>query len=161
MKIRVIKSKRRKKTASARVKDGVLYIRVPAALSEERIKSVVEKFKQSMMRKRERGRKDWLVKRAEKLNKKYFGGKLKFSLKWSNNQNKIFGSCTSKRKTIRISSRLAKVPKWVLDYILIHELAHLVEPNHSKDFWKLVNQYKRAEMARGYLMGLGFKEEKI
>jgi len=161
MKVRVIKSKKRKRMASARVEDGVLLIRVPAGLAENRIKSLVEKFKKSVKTKRKfqsLQKRKWLVKRTESLNKKYFGGKLNFAIKWSKNQNKIFGSCTSKRKTIRISSRLAKIPKWVLDYILVHELAHLLEPNHSRAFWKLVNQYKKAERARGYLLGMGVKE---
>ena len=48
MKVRVIKSKKRKRTASARVEDGVLLIRVPAGLAENRIKSLVEKFKKSV-----------------------------------------------------------------------------------------------------------------
>lgn len=164
MKVKVIKSKKRKRTASARLEGGVLFIRVPAKLSEKKIKSLVEKFKKSVKRKSKLQSlegKDWLIKRAERLNKKYFGGKLKYkSIKWSGRQNKVHGSCTSRQKTIRISSRLTKVPKWVLDYVLVHELAHLLEPNHSKAFWGLVNEYKRAERARGYLMGMGFKEEK-
>lgn len=163
MRVRITRSKRRKKTASARLEDGVLSIRVPAALSEEKIKSLVGKFNKSVRKKRKVEnieRENWLVGRVERLNKKYFGGKIIYkTVKWSRNQKKIYGSCTFKRKVIRISSRLAKRPKWVLDYILIHEMAHLVEPNHSKNFWRLVNQYKRAERARGYLMGLGYKEE--
>lgn len=161
MKVKIIKSPKRKRTASARVEDGVLLVRVPVGLPESRIKSLVEKFKKSIKAKRKfpsLGRQMWLLKRAEGLNQKYFGGKLRFGIKWSGNQTKIFGSCTSKRKTIRISSRLAKVPKWVLDYVLVHELAHLAEPNHSKTFWRLVNQYELTERARGYLMGIGFKE---
>lgn len=164
MKVKVIKSKERKRTASARLEDGVLFIRVPAKLSEKKIKSLVEKFKRSIKRKNKLQNledKSWLVERAERLNKKYFGGKLKYkSIKWSGRQNKVHGSCTSRQRTIRISSRLTKVPKWVLDYVLVHELAHLVEPNHSRSFWRLVSQYKRAERARGYLMGMGVKEEK-
>jgi predicted metal-dependent hydrolase len=162
MKIRVIKSKKRRKTASARLEGEVLHIRVPVALSDEKVKALVEKLKRSMRKKRKlQGGKgqEWLVSQAEKINQQYFGGKLRYkTVKWSKGQKKIFGSCTSRSRSIRISARLTGAPKWVLDYVLLHELAHLIEPNHSKAFWGLVNQYKRAERARGYLMGLGFRE---
>jgi predicted metal-dependent hydrolase len=162
MKVRIIKSKKRRKTVTARLEDGVLCVRVPTALSKDKVKLLVERFKKSIKKKKKTQslkKQDWLVKRAGKLNNEFFGGKLNFVIKWSKNQKRIYGSCSAGLKTIRISSRLVKLPKWVLDYVLLHELAHLIEANHSKSFWRLVNQYKRAERARGYLMGLGFKEE--
>lgn len=159
MKTQVIKSRRRKKTAGARLVRGILRVRVPTSLSEEKVESLVKKFKKSFQKKKDLGGRDWLTRRAEKLNQKYFGGKLRFEINWSGRQKKVFGSCTSRQKKIRVSSRLAKAPKWVLDYVLVHELAHLLEPNHSQSFWKLVRQYKRAERARGFLIGMGFEEE--
>ena len=50
------------------------------------------------------------------------------------------------------SVRLAPFPPWVLDYVLVHELAHLAAPDHSPRFWALVNRYPMAERARGYLI---------
>lgn len=65
-----------------------------------------------------------------------------------------WASCTPADGTIRISDRLRDVPAWVLDYVLVHELAHLLVPGHGADFWALVRGYPKMERAIGYLEGL-------
>jgi predicted metal-dependent hydrolase len=75
------------------------------------------------------------------------------SVRWVSNQNGRWGSCTPADRSIRISDRLMGFPDWVLDYVLIHELAHLVIPSHNAPFWALVDRYPKTERARGYLEG--------
>jgi hypothetical protein len=65
-----------------------------------------------------------------------------------------WASCTPAEGTIRMSRRLASLPDWVADYVLLHELAHLLEPGHGPRFWALVQRYPRTERARGYLDGV-------
>ncbi|MBD3182843.1 DUF45 domain-containing protein [Candidatus Poribacteria bacterium] len=156
--IRIIRSKRRKKTISARFVDGAMEVLAPASISDKELQPVIEKLKKRL-EKREKKRhlndSDELEKRSNMLNQRYFNGELKInSIKYVTNQDKRLGSCTSGMGTIRISHKVAKLPKWVADYILIHEMAHLIEPNHSKSFWKLVNRYPLTERARGYIMAL-------
>ena len=74
------------------------------------------------------------------------------SIRWVSNQRQRWGSCTIATKQIRISDRLAGWPDWVLDYVIVHELAHLVVPDHGPRFHALVDRYPRAERARGYLI---------
>ncbi|HZE39104.1 MAG TPA: M48 family metallopeptidase [Stackebrandtia sp.] len=76
------------------------------------------------------------------------------SVRWVDNQNSRWGSCTPDDRTIRLSTRLATMPGWVIDYVLLHELAHLVVPRHGKEFWSLVERYPKTERARGYLEGI-------
>ncbi|HNB53967.1 MAG TPA: M48 family metallopeptidase, partial [Anaerolineales bacterium] len=96
---------------------------------------------------------------ATRLNREYFQGTLTWnSISWSTRQNKRYGSCTPSDKTIRISHQLEKMPKFVLEYVVVHELAHLLEGNHGPRFWKLVNRYPLTERARGYLMAVGLEE---
>jgi predicted metal-dependent hydrolase len=71
-----------------------------------------------------------------------------------NNQNGRWGSCTPADRTIRISDRIQDMPDWVIDYVLLHELAHLVVPSHDDRFWELVGRYPKSERARGYLEGI-------
>jgi hypothetical protein len=70
-----------------------------------------------------------------------------------------FGSCSPSQGTIRISHRVAAMPAWVRDYVIVHELAHLVEPNHSRAFWDVVNRYTKTERARGYLIAIGMEAD--
>ncbi len=162
MEIKVIRSTRRRKTISARMEGDVMVVRAPAHISEEELNRAIENLKARLQRRlqaRELSNAD-LEQRAQELNQRYFDGQLRWrSIRWVTNQNKRFGSCTPSQGTIRISHRLASMPPWVLDYVLVHELAHLVEPNHGPRFWALVNRYPRTERARGYLMAVGMEEE--
>jgi hypothetical protein len=160
--IKIIRSPRRKKTISGKLVGDELFIYLPDGLPEKEEEKWVAKVVKYFKR-RERSRKlnnEYLKKRAEMLNRKYFDGKLKIkSIKFVTNQNSRFGSCTTEKGTIRISHRVANMPTWVLDYLIVHELAHLVQPNHSKAFWKLVNRYPYTERARGFLIAKGMERD--
>lgn len=96
-----------------------------------------------------------LQERAAELSRLYFGGATKpSSVRWVDNQNSRWGSCTPSDATIRLSHRLRTMPSWVIDYVLVHELAHLIEIGHGPRFQKLVDRYPKAERARGYLLGV-------
>jgi predicted metal-dependent hydrolase len=76
------------------------------------------------------------------------------SVRWVDNQQRRWGSCTPADRSIRLSSRLRAMPDYVVDYVLVHELVHLLEPGHDAPFWALVARYPRAERARGFLEGV-------
>jgi hypothetical protein len=46
------------------------------------------------------------------------------------------------------------MPEYVIDYVLLHELAHLLVPDHGPRFWALLQTFPRTERARGYLEGV-------
>ena len=64
-----------------------------------------------------------------------------------------WGSCTLDDASIRISTRLQGMPRYVLDYVLVHELAHLLEAAHSERFFEFERRFARAERAIGFLEG--------
>ncbi len=96
-----------------------------------------------------------LVARAEWLSEQYLGGRARpASVRWVTNQNTRWGSCTPAEGSIRLSHRLKGMPEYVVDYVLVHELAHLLVPGHGRRFWELLEAYPRTERARGYLEGV-------
>lgn len=161
--VEVRRSERRHRTVSARLREGKLVVYLPASMSpaEEAhwVETMAGRFRARERRRRLNSNGD-LQRRARELNREYFGGRLDWSsLEWVTNQNARFGSCSPGEGRIRISAAVADMPRWVLDYVLVHELAHLVEANHSAAFWALVNRYPLTERARGYLMARGVEEE--
>lgn len=161
--VHIVRSARRKRTLHARVVEGGVEVLVPQGMPADQERDLVDKLV-SRLRARVRraaGRADLdLMRRAEQLASRYLGGGLPVrSVRYVSDQRKRFGSCTPDTGAIRLSDRLTSVPPWVLDYVLVHELAHLVHANHSPEFWKLVYRYELAERARGFLMGMGFSEE--
>ncbi len=162
MKVKVVRSPQRRKTVSARVIGELLEVRIPAQFSAKEEKKWLErmvKWGQAHKAKEELNGEGDLWRRAQELNRRYFNGKPELkSVEYVTNQNRRYGSCTPRNGTIRISQSVAGMPAWVRDYVLVHELAHLVEANHSKAFWKLVNRYKLAERSRGFLIARGMDE---
>jgi predicted metal-dependent hydrolase len=162
MDVRIVRSERRQRTISARLEAGVLVVRLPAGMPAEQEQEWVERMRQRVLGRRrndELNSDGALRRRADELNRTYFGGALQIAdIRYVPNQDARWGSCTTNQGTIRLSDRLADVPAWVRDYVIIHELAHLIRPDHSPAFWRLVQRYKLTERARGYLMALGLDD---
>lgn len=154
--VQVIRSKRRKKTVQAKLDGNTLVMYLPAGLSETEESQLIQKMKTKVENKQTRralNDDDYLEKRANEFNQSYFNGQLKIaSIEYVTNQNTRRGSCTPARGSIRISHELAEMPRWVLDYVIMHEITHLEHPNHSRTFWNKVNEYKYTERARGFLI---------
>jgi predicted metal-dependent hydrolase len=155
--IAIIRSAQRRRTITLREKDGRLEVLAPADMDDASLQPIIERLLKRHRRRRTRGALDdaLLEQRARQLNSQYFEGKLAWrSIAWVTNQDKRWGSCTPSTGEIRLSHRLADLPDWVRDYVIVHELAHLLQANHGPRFWRLVNRYPRTERARGYLMAL-------
>jgi predicted metal-dependent hydrolase len=153
MDVEVIRSSRRRKTVEARMVGEILEVRVPARLSrreeEQCVRDMVDRFE------RKRGADEVDVEaRAASLARRY-GLPVPAGVRWVDNQHRRWGSCTIETGQIRLSSVLASYPRWVLDYVLVHELAHLVEADHSPEFRALVSRYPKAERAEGFLIAKG------
>jgi len=151
-----VASPRRRRTVSARLVNGIIELRVPEwmggaerSLWADRMRRRIE-----LQMRRARPSESWLEERAQILNRRHFSGRLSWHSIAYAQQDQRWGSCSCASGVIRISSRASSLPGFVLDYLLVHELAHLEVPDHSARFWELVSSYALAERARGYLMAL-------
>jgi len=154
--VTVIRSAKRTKTSAAKVVDGVIEVRIPSWMSdEEETEAVTELVGRIEQQRRARRATVDLDERAFELGIEYDLPR-PASIRWVNNQNQRWGSCSIQARTIRVSSRLSAVPPYVLDYVLLHELTHLVEANHTPEFHALMARYPQLERAEGFLEAMTF-----
>ncbi len=154
--VEVRRSKRRRRTVSAYRDGEKIVVLVPASLTRKEEAEWVETMVARVQRsERTTPMSDAeLMERALVLNDRYLGGlAIPGSVRWVQNQKQRWGSCTPGDRTIRLSVRLQGMPAWVIDYVLVHELSHLLEPGHDAAFWGWVDRYPQAERAKGYLLG--------
>ena len=154
--VEVRRSKRRRRTVSAYREGDRIIVMIPASLTRQEESEWVEKMVLRLAKSEARRKPsdESLLARARGLNDRYLGGMATpGTVRWVENQQSRWGSCTPGDRTIRLSVRLQGMPSWVIDYVLVHELAHLLEPGHDPRFWAWVERYPQAERARGYLLG--------
>jgi YgjP-like, metallopeptidase domain len=160
-------SKKRRSTVSASWEDGRIVVLVPSRLASEERDAVVDELVQRLLRRAPMHHSDDLAleHRAEELADTYLDGVRASSVRWVGNQRKRWGSCSPATREIRMSDRLRPVPHWVLDAVLVHELAHLIEPSHSRRFRSLTARYPRMSEAdtflHGFSVGLEASQERI
>jgi predicted metal-dependent hydrolase len=155
MSVEVVRSSKRRKTVQARLVNGVLRVHIPARMTVEEGYHWVSEMVGRFERRTELKKID-LMARATTLARQY-RLEVPSSIRWVDNQEYRWGSCTPSDRTIRISSRLGREPAWVIDYVIIHELAHLSVHGHGPRFWQLVERYELAERARGFLIARGLE----
>jgi predicted metal-dependent hydrolase len=155
--VEVRRSARRRRTVSAYRDGDRTVVLIPARMSaaEEQRWVAVMLEKLAAQESRRMPGDDELAARAERLSEQYLNGRAApDTVRWVTNQNSRWGSCTPSEGSIRLSHRLQGMPEYVIDYVLLHELAHLLVPGHGRAFWKLLESYPRTERARGFLEGV-------
>lgn len=153
--VEVIRSHRRRKTVSAREVEGVIRISIPSWMSAAEEAEWVEKMSGRLARKSATEAID-LHRRALALSRR-LDLPMPRTIRWVDNQSYRWGSCTPADGSIRLSSRLAAFPFWVIDAVIVHEMAHLVELGHTPRFWEMADRYHLAERAKGFLAAKGLE----
>ena len=154
--IRIVATRRRRRTVSARLRSGVLELLVPDWMSQAERETWAQVMRRRMEKRLERSRPsdERLAARARSLNDRHFGGRMRWTSIAFDDMSRRWGSCTFTSGAIRIARRAAALPDWVLDYLLMHEMAHLQYSDHGLAFHELENRYPLTERARGFLMAI-------
>ncbi|MGH3434058.1 MAG: M48 metallopeptidase family protein [Thermocrispum sp.] len=160
-KVEVRRSARRKRTVSAYLDGDTMIVQIPARMTRAEERHWVAEMERKLLRNAS-GRSSparqsdaALMDRCQDLSTRYLDGRAQpASVRWVPPMRTRWASCTPVEGTIRVSHRLRDVPAWVLDYVLVHELAHLQVAGHNAEFWALCARYPRTERAIGYLEGL-------
>ncbi|PNI10160.1 metal-dependent hydrolase [Arthrobacter sp. AFG7.2] len=162
----VRRSARRTRTVAAFWENGTAVIAIPArftaAQEAEWVHKMVAKLHRQGERRAAAGRRRpatdaALAAHAAQLSAQYLGGRAQpTSVRWVSNQNSRWGSATPAEGTIRLSDKLRPMPQWVIDYVLLHELAHLLVAAHNAAFWKLLEAYPDTGRAKAFLEGVSF-----
>ncbi len=154
-------SERRRRTVSAHRENGAIVVVVPAKISARERAHWVERMVRQLLD-REAARRvpaepDALWRRADVLAGRYLepelGGVRPSKVRFVGNQRRRWGSCSPQSGAIRLSDRLQVMPDWVVDYVLVHELAHLLEPAHGQRFAALIARFPHTQRAQGFLLG--------
>lgn len=155
----MVRSAKRRKSVSARVVDGRIVVRMPQWMSKAQEAEYVTSLVAKLERQHSAGAVD-LPTRAAALGSRY-GLPAPASIRWVSNQGQRWGSCTPSTGEIRISDRIAAFPEWVIDAVIVHELAHLVHLHHTPEFWELANRYPKTERAYGFLIAKQLADDEI
>jgi predicted metal-dependent hydrolase len=149
-------NRRLQRTYRWRIQGDRLIVERPARVDERDVQLTLETIREraaAYLRRTTADTDEALLERARRLLRRYFPERpVLRAVSWSPRQHQRHGSCTSGAGVIRVAAHLQGYPDWVLDYVLVHELAHLLFPNHSDAFWDTVNRYPLAERARGFLI---------
>lgn len=152
MEIELVRGTRRRKYVEAVLVGERLRVSFPAWMSLADARVAADELAERMRRRVDAETID-VAARARRLARAH-GLPRPASVRWVDNMERRWASCTPADGSIRVSSRLAAVPGWVLDYVLVHELAHLVVPHHGPRHAELVDRYPLAERARGFLVAV-------
>ncbi|WP_309105957.1 M48 family metallopeptidase [Arthrobacter sp.] len=163
----VRRSARRRRTVAAFWEDGKAVVAIPAHFSraqeKEWVSRMLDKLRRQGLRrsagagKRKPATDTALAAHAAALSARYLAGRaVPTSVRWVSNQNSRWGSATPSEGTIRLSDKLRPMPQWVIDYVLLHELAHLLVAGHNAAFWRLLDSYPETGRAKAFLEGVSF-----
>lgn len=153
----VRRTKRRKKSVAAVREGNLTVLYAPLRMPNYEIEEMAEELQERLNRIDPRAfySDGELMERAEYLSATYlFAAAQPKSVNWSEKLSGAWGICNPLHQTINLTTRLKGLPEYVIDYVLLHELVHLICTNHGRDFDNFMKLFEKKERAEGYLDAL-------
>lgn len=165
-KVEIKRSKRAKRNVTAYRDNDKTVVTVPTRMAKRDIDAYVVELVNRLDDRDERSAsQDSLEQRARALSRKYLGQdlfethKVPVKIRWVTNQNSRWGSCTPDEGSIRLSHRMQRMPSFVIDSVIVHELIHLLVTDHSPAFYELMKKFPQQEKAKAYLDGYSHAQQ--
>ena len=156
----VRRSSRRRRTVDITRRNGELIVSIPDRFSAREEREWVQRMIERLAAKERRAgtahrSDDDLQRLADDLSGRFLDGRARpHAVRWSGRQERRWGSCTPSTGEIRLSTRLQGMPAYVIESVLVHELAHLLEPGHGPGHRALTDRYPHTERADAFLAGV-------
>lgn len=152
--------RKRVKNVNARLRGTVLSVSAPAAMPEAKLEPVIRDLARKLLRRahavRVNDEEDVLVL-ARKVAGRFPEPPSTDRVVFVTTQKARWGSYSPRTGTIRLHAALRRMPRWVLEAVVAHELAHAVHPNHSPAFWGLLRRVcPETDRAKAFLDGVSW-----
>ena len=155
--LEVRRSARRRKTIAVHREGDVIVVNAPMWMSDADVQRHARDLVTRLRRRERPARSDTdLLTRALWLRLEFLPDAPEpMSVRWSDAGSR-WGSCTSLDRSIRIARALEGAPQYVIDAVIVHELAHLLAADHGPTFQRLIARYPENVRADAFLAGMSY-----
>lgn len=157
--LEVRRSSRRKKTISVHREGDTIVVNAPARMSNADVDRYARELIARLQKREKAPKSDVdLLTRALWLRMEFLPEAPEpTAVRWASQETR-WGSCSTLERTIRISSQLQRAPQYVVDAIIVHELAHLLRADHGPEFKRLLARYPDNARADAFLAGMAYSK---
>nr|MDP9457921.1 M48 family metallopeptidase [Actinomycetota bacterium] len=156
----IVERKGRVKNVNARLKGSVLRVSAPPGMREEDLAPVVENLARKLLRRahaRRVNEEGEALALARKVAARFPYPPSVGRVLFVTTQRSRWGSYSPRTDTVRLKAALRSMPRWVLEAVVAHELAHAFHPDHSPSFWRLLRSVcPETDRAKAFLAGVSW-----
>lgn len=156
----LVLARKRVKNVNVRLVGDELRVSAPPSLPDDRLTEIVVSLAQRLLRRRHADRVNREVdalELAQRVARRFPDSPEVAAVRFTTNQRARWGSYSVRIRTIHLNAALRRMPRWVLEAVVAHELAHVRHPNHSPAFWNLLRGVcPETDRAKAFLEGVGW-----